>query len=453
MKIFKFQIRIKKFLVAILFTIIATNLTAGDYLTNSNQSIRFLRNPSRYASIGIDGIYYNPAGVSFLSDGWHFQFNWQQPKQERTSFANYGALLGANYLNPGREESDGTFSRYYKGKVNVLMQPSLFASYNTNGWAFQFGFGIIGGGGTCKFSNGVGSFEALVANMGINALGAAFGGYSLNSQFEGKSYYFGLTLGVSKKITSTLSASFGVRTIFAFNNYTGQVGDITFRTVSGGIVDVPTTYILDCTQKATGFAPILGIDYKPNSYINLSARYEFRTKLGLKTDGTHNNEAFEQLAEATPAFAGFADGAKTNGDLPATLSLGAEVTPIQGVRVSAGYVHYFDTQTAQWNKERLSNTNEFLFGVEYDITPKFEISAGVQYTQYRQKDTNFSDLSFNLNGTSVGFGIGYQVSQMVKINAAYFRTDYHRHSVTNSLGTTKYIRKNRVLGLGIEINF
>jgi len=34
----------------------ATEVTAGGILTNTNQSIDFLRNPARDASIGIDGV-------------------------------------------------------------------------------------------------------------------------------------------------------------------------------------------------------------------------------------------------------------------------------------------------------------------------------------------------------------------------------------------------------------
>ena len=239
----------------------------------------------------------------------------------------------------------------------------------------------------------------------------------------------------------------------ASNKYKGHVNDITFRTVAGNIIEVPTTYLLDATQKGAGVAPIVGIDYKPNKYLNFSARYEFKTKLRLKTDGKKNNEAFDQLAAANPAFASFTDGAKTSGDMPAILSLATEVTPIEGLRISAGYLHYFDTDTKQWSSDRLSNTNEILFGVEYDITSKLEVSAGIQRTIYDQKDANLTDLSFNLNGTSVGFGVGYKVSSKVKLNAAYFRTDYNRRTVPNGVGTTRYIRKNRVFGLGVEINF
>ena len=36
---------------------------AGGLLTNTNQHVAFNRMMSREASIGIDGVYYNPAGV------------------------------------------------------------------------------------------------------------------------------------------------------------------------------------------------------------------------------------------------------------------------------------------------------------------------------------------------------------------------------------------------------
>ena len=50
---------------------------AGGFLTNTNQNVAFNRMMSREASIGIDGVYYNPAGVVFLGDGHHLSINWQ----------------------------------------------------------------------------------------------------------------------------------------------------------------------------------------------------------------------------------------------------------------------------------------------------------------------------------------------------------------------------------------
>ncbi|MDE5787258.1 MAG: transporter, partial [Bacteroidaceae bacterium] len=56
---------------------------AGGLLTNTNQSAAFVRNPSRDAVIDIDGVYSNPAGVNFMSKGFHIGLSLQSAKQSR----------------------------------------------------------------------------------------------------------------------------------------------------------------------------------------------------------------------------------------------------------------------------------------------------------------------------------------------------------------------------------
>ena len=62
----------------------ASNANAGGIITNTNQSVSFLRNPAREAAIGIDGVYSNPAGVMFMNEGFHIDLNWQCGWQTRT---------------------------------------------------------------------------------------------------------------------------------------------------------------------------------------------------------------------------------------------------------------------------------------------------------------------------------------------------------------------------------
>ena len=161
----------------------------------------------------------------------------------------------------------------------------MYLAYNKNDWSFQFGFGIVGGGGTCEFKNGVGSFEALVGQMGMTQMGEAFGGYKLNSYLKGKSYFFGTTLAAARKLNDKVSVSLGVRAIYAWNNYDGYIDNITFRhKATGAEINVPTNYVLDCSQKGLGVAPIIGVDYKVNDYVNLAVKYEFRTPITVKAD-------------------------------------------------------------------------------------------------------------------------------------------------------------------------
>ena len=55
-------------------TIIAASLAAavsayaGGYVHNSNQNIAYLRNPAQNAVIGVQGAYFNPAGIGFLNN-------------------------------------------------------------------------------------------------------------------------------------------------------------------------------------------------------------------------------------------------------------------------------------------------------------------------------------------------------------------------------------------------
>lgn len=57
----------KKFLLIGAATLIVSISTfAGDYLTNTNQHAAFLRMAARGASIDVDGVYSNPAGLAFL---------------------------------------------------------------------------------------------------------------------------------------------------------------------------------------------------------------------------------------------------------------------------------------------------------------------------------------------------------------------------------------------------
>ena len=65
----------KKLFTSILMAAFALTSFAGGLLTNTNQHSAFVRNPARFASLGIDAVYFNPAGTAFLQDGWHLSAN------------------------------------------------------------------------------------------------------------------------------------------------------------------------------------------------------------------------------------------------------------------------------------------------------------------------------------------------------------------------------------------
>ena len=142
-----------------------SNMLAGGLLTNTNQHIAFNRMLSREASIAIDGVYYNPAGVAFLGEGHHLALNWQLAYQDRIIKNDY-ALFTNNVNAP-------ITPREFQGKAFAPVIPSLQYAYNKGNWSFQANFNLIGGGGKCTFDNGLGSFERIVAETAMGACALA----------------------------------------------------------------------------------------------------------------------------------------------------------------------------------------------------------------------------------------------------------------------------------------
>ncbi len=448
---------------------------AGGFLTNTNQSVLFLRNPARDAAIGIDGVYTNPAGVAFMNDGWHLSFNWQNAHQTRTINSAYGPLFHYNANAPAELDAEGLAWREFKGVADAPFLPSLQAAYNKDRWSFQFNVAVSGGGGKCEFDNGLGSLEGLVASQIVpkaqdmvtqQALALTQGimlngQYGLDSYMKGRQYYFGTTLGAAYKVMDNLSVYGGVRLLYGTARYEGYVKNIQMgvmplnpatgqpmpeaaQLVPAGQDDIT----LDCKQSGFGIAPILGVDYKIGK-LNLATKFDFKVRMRLKNDTS--------TPVTVPQLAKYADGNVVAEDSPALFTFGAQYEITDQWRVMAGYHHYFDVDTKQWTKNLISDTNEFNVGTEYDITDWLQVSGGLQKTNYDMEEDFMNDISFNVSSYTFGFGVGVKVCDNVKLNAAYFQTNYDTYNKAQQVSgiTVKndFTRTNRVFGLGVEWDF
>ena len=114
-KMFKDMKKINAMLVGAMLTV-ATTATAGGILTNTNQSIDFLRNPARDAAIGLDGVYSNPAGVAFLPEGFHLGINWQYAHQTRT-------IQSTNPVFALGKKNNGTTTKTFEGVADAPFIP------------------------------------------------------------------------------------------------------------------------------------------------------------------------------------------------------------------------------------------------------------------------------------------------------------------------------------------
>lgn len=445
----------KKLFTTIVMAAFAVASFAGGLLTNTNQHSAFVRNPARFASLGIDAVYFNPAGTAFLQDGWHLSANWQMIWQQRDAIA----------VTPQGNKK-------FNGEVYVPALPTFLAAYKTGDWTFSGFFGVPGGGGKCEFADGLPSFNGL-ASM-------AAGGLPGNSEFTSTQYVFALQLGAAYKINDNLSAFAGVRGNYTSANYEGKIG-ASMPTANGNL---PVFGIdLDLDQSGIAFAPIVGIDYKVGNF-NFAAKYEFRAittvenetnTFGLsqmdKTTGQTNNmdltnpnvlNAAMAASPALGALAGFADGNTLRNDAPAMLSLAGSWQALPRLQVMAGWNYYFDKDAKVEslmggdNMRKLSrNTFEYLFGAEYQLTDKFLVSAGIQFTNFGINDNYTSDLAFTNDSFMTGVGGKYSLTDKVDINFGYSYANYAPDNCVKNAGTpmetkTRYERKTHNATIGVD---
>lgn len=466
---------------------------AGGLLTNTNQSVDFLRNPARDAAIGIDGVYSNPAGVAFLSDGLHLAVNWQSAWQTRT-------VHTTNPLYALGIENNGETTKKFKGDASAPFIPSVQAAYNTGRWSFQFCFSVTGGGGKCEFDNGLGTFETAVAQIAYALNGLGVTGYSMDSYLQGRQYYFGFTLGAAYKVTDNLSVYGGVRIIYGNATYKAKVSNINVVTTSGtstfsdfldassatvaaGIAQLQPLYEaygenigaenvatyqtllsaqsslsqldpyrnginMQSDQHGVGWAPLFGIDYKIGAF-NFAAKYEFRTKMSMKNKSTVDEVSIIDAVNQ------YIDGTSVREDSPALLAFGAQWSALPNLRINAGYHHFYDKQSKKYNDEQElldGGTNEYLGGIEWDPTNKLTVSGGFQITRYGLSDEFMNDISFVVNSWTFGLGAKYKFNDKVALNVAYFQTNYGDYdTATDANGVqNSFTRTNNVAGVGVE---
>jgi hypothetical protein len=463
----------------------ANSLFAGGLLTNTNQSAHFLRNPARGASMEIDAVYTNPAGLSFLpQDGFHFTLNNQSAFQTRTITTTFAPFA----LN-------GDATKAFKGEASALFIPSFLAAYKTGDWVFSGGVAVVGGGGSLIFKDGLPSFESQIAApiAMLSSAAKILTTYSLNSRLEGSSMTLGVQLGATYKINDMFSAYIGGRLNFVNNGYKGYLRDVTMSADLGayftgaaamangvaaslqpaidggmgnaslGALGLPAEQMTQmaaglgitaeqignmsvsqvqgafnqvaaqASDAAAGVAQLTGtnlkLDTKQTGFgvtpiIGLNFNWE-KLNIGVKYEFITKITVENDTKENTTGVADFDDKVKTPHDIPAFFAIGAQYDILPCLTVSAGFHQFFDSKAKMANdKQKHINggNTEYLLGVEWRINPRFLVSTGGQITRTGVTDAYQADLAYSLNSFSVGLGGAVNVTERIRINAGYFFT-------------------------------
>lgn len=469
---------INKFKTVCLTAAIASSSAtfAGGLLTNTNQHVAFNRMMSREASIGIDGVYYNPAGVVFMGEGSHLAINWQAAWQTRTINNDY-KLFTNNVNNP-------TTPRDFKGKAVAPVIPSFQYAYNKGRWSLQGNFALTGGGGKCTFDNGLGSFEKIVSETAMGAIGLAGaidyaankilvpgsinpdgtinsanfkpmftsdkafgskGDYSFNSYMHGRQYYFGLSAGAAYKVTDNFSVYAGLRGIYATCNYYGYVEDIK-------VGNMPLYQVLDpskensanielsCDQSGIGFTPMLAVDYKTGRW-NFSAKYEFKTRMRLKNKSVNQLPSIGNLDDnlknqMNKLFTGTFMAAgmpQEQAIIKAELTSTKVLEDPTVVATTAGLKQQFDSKIdkaigeyADGKKIAGDIPSLLTVGVGYSPIDELRINVGFHwFDDYNATSYNNRNKLLKKRGTlEFNAGVEYDVTKKITVSTGWQNTNY-----------------------------
>ena len=473
-------------------------LMAGGLVTNTNQSAAWVRTLSRNATLGVDAVYFNPAGLAQLSNGLHLSLSNQTIMQTRTITNDYTYLSGT--------------PKAYEAELMAPIFPSIYAAYKMDKWTFSAGANVIGGGGSADFPTGLPSFEIPVASLvpmlqgALAPIDAGFtgagypdpgfrniSGYNMNASFVGSSTYMGYQVGATYGINDMISVYVGGRMVMASNSYEGGLSGITIdapaayggtqpagdylrlvalspgldagtvgllNATAGGLDVATADAQLNAIQKGTGFTPIIGVNFHLTDMINIAAKYEHHTKIEL----TNETEVDDVNM--------FPDGEKVRAALPGMFSLGAQVSPIKKLTASVSFNYFLDkgayygtTDDAgeQINNETTIDENGFTYAasLEYKLLGILGISAGYSAGNNGVNDSYQSDFGHGLKSSTIGGGVFVDVGEMITINAGVSVTSYDDYTLagSNALSetvvipyNTTYGKNTMIIAVGVDIN-
>ncbi|HAF29810.1 MAG TPA: hypothetical protein DCG75_12260 [Bacteroidales bacterium] len=445
---------------------------SGGIVTNQNQSAAYIRMFARDASTDIDAVFFNPAGLTKLDDGFHLSLNYQYINQNKVVTSDYPYLANTPVD--------------YEGKISVPIFPGVYAAYKTGKFVFSFGWNPVGGGGGATFDRGLPSFEIPLSDLAAAYSAQGVTGYSLDAYFEGSSVFWGYQLGASYEINDMISVYLGARYVTAKNTYSGHLNDLMLTTLGGpvparnflegvgdqleatsntiagaitlGYID-PNAAFADPTgietltrlgayqpgmtnaqaatafgqsavvmdlnaallrdqegeieQTGSGIAPIIGANINLlDKKLNIGLKYEFMTKLELENNTTQ--DFYTGLDASYQEIGMFPDGAKTRNDMPAMFAVGFDYKITDKFSVASGFHMYFD-KSADYGRE--------IDDVHVD-----------------------NDEVIDRNSTEFALGLEYKVTDKLLLSIGYLNT---QTGVTEDYQTDlSYSQNSNTIGLG-----
>jgi len=478
----------KKTLLFLTVFILASDvLFGGGIITNTNQSAGWVRMPARNATLGLDAVYYNPAGLNLLpSNGFFVSLNNQVIGQKRTITSSYQLL----------NESE------YTGDVSAPLFPGIYAGYKTDKFAVSFGFNPMGGGGGATYDKGVPSFEYPVSEL-VPLLGSSgvtgLTGYRADIFFEGASVFFGYQLNFSYKINDMLSVALGGRYITAKETYAGHLKDIEVNyngtwtradEILNGLASQATSgaalataaadgmqafidggaggmtfqeaqdaFLIDAVTRGQleGGLSALGIDPTGLTLAQAQGAYQGAyTSLTVQAAEASSSAMLvrDQEADAEKIGSGFTPIISVNFKPNDKINIGLKYEHNTKLElenktvkdITTGYTSAVDstTQFPDGAKANLDIPGAISLGVTYKPVDKLLISADVQYYLEKEADWEGDEDLLDVNSLELALGLQYNITDKLAVSGGFlytnpgttpeYQNDLRYYTVSNNIG-------------------
>jgi long-subunit fatty acid transport protein len=357
---------------------LTATLLAGGIVTNQNQSAQYTRMQARDATLGIDAVFFNPAGLNLLeNNGLHLSINNQTLGQTRTITSDYPNLNQSEYV----------------GTVSAPFFPGFYAAYKLDNWAFSFGFNPIGGGGGGIYEDGLPSFEYGISDLSptLAAQGQPAQGYSMDAYFEGTSIFFGYQANISYKINEMISVAIGARYVSAKETYNGYLKDISVD-MAGTLTPASTimTNAADLFRPGmTATSDVVSAGYGDLTFAEAEAATIITATQRAQLEGGITALGLDPTSMAISTASAIYTGAVNKYDGTATILQDQEVeyektatgiTPIVSVNIKASDKLNIALKYEHHTKLEFTNktSKDFLIGFEDDGTPITQFPDGAK---------------------------------------------------------------------------
>ena len=489
--------------LSFIFTVICTEAQQANLFTIPNQSAQFIRMPSRATMIDVDAVFFNPANLPSLGNGFQISINNQILNQFSSIESDYQL-----YTDHPKE---------YSGNVKSFIFPSVFMNWNVNKASFHGGFLIVGGAGGVDYANlpvsdrGIADVPAAITNSNFFVApslvqydadnGTSYSNISdYRFRFENKGLGFspGAQLGFAYKLNKYFSFGMDFRWMQQTFSSEGEVskiqilpntdnpannqwispgdylrlvgaetGNSGYTNVAGIYDDLGGDRFINIRQKGSGFNFIPSVLINPTDKLFIAIIYEHRTKVMLTTKVRDGKDGGQQGGRAV-----FIEGEEIRSDLPGFLSGGVGYQFTDKWRVNLGGRYMF-LKGAKFNGREAyfdKGYYELEFATEYQVFKKFLLSAGYTYNKASVQPEYHSDVDFWIPGHSIGFGgridftqsLSFDFGAMLTRNVAQsFTYTNHLYADGNTLAgkpanydnsyTMNFKKHSYIIGVGLNI--